>query len=197
MPLDLQTTGHWGRDPAFLIEGDEYIVSPDDRRSKFELYHPRHVLISSLVHDHINVFPTIESYEAPFGRLVDLLPAEGLLVCAHAHPALHRLAAGRPVVWYGLEPCPGYFADEVVIGEITRFVLRTPSGGGVALQTQLLGLHNIENIVGASALLLELGLIDAEALQAGRAAIPRRRAAAGQEDPALARPGLRGVRVVL
>ena len=164
IPLDLEATGASGSDPAFLIEGDEYIVSPEDRRSKFLLYHPSHVMISSLVHDHLNVFPTIESYEAPFAELIGMVPPEGKLVCAHGHPALHRLTLGHPVVWYGLQPNPGYFAEEVKIGETTRFDLRMPGGGRLELSTQLLGLHNIENIVGASALLLELGLIAPEEL---------------------------------
>ena len=167
VPLDLDATGHGGTDPQFLVEGDEYVISPEDRRSKFQLYHPDHVLISSLVHDHLNVFPTMESYEAPFAELIAMTPEDGLLVCAHRYEPLRRLAAGREVVWYGLDPCPGYFAENVRIGEISAFDLRTPSGGRIPLETELLGLHNIENIVGAAALLLERGLIDADALARG------------------------------
>ncbi|MBA3810127.1 MAG: hypothetical protein H0X27_00475 [Caulobacteraceae bacterium] len=166
-PLDLEASGHAGTDGAFLIEGDEYIAGEADRRSKFLFYHPGALLISSIVHDHVNAFPTPASYEAPFAELIDLLPADGLLVCAHGFEALHRLTAGRDVVWYGLEPGAGYFADRVEIGEITRFDLVTPGGARVALETELLGLHNIENIVGAAALLMERGDIDAEALRRG------------------------------
>jgi len=167
VPLDLETTGHGGTDSAFLIEGDEYIVGAEDRRSKFALYHPSSLLISSIIHDHLNVFPTLASYEAPFAALVESLPAEALLVCAHAYPALHRIIVGRRVMWYGREPCPGYFADGVAIGETTRFDLVTPGGARISLATELLGLHNIENIVGAAAFLLERGDIDAAALQRG------------------------------
>ncbi len=167
VPLDLPTTGHWGASPEFLIEGDEYVISLEDRRSKFLLYHPSHLLISSLVHDHINVFPTMASYEAPFAELIGQLPAGGLLVCAHGFEPLRRLAAGREVVWYGLDPCPGYHAETIRIGEITAFDLVAPGGERIPLQTELLGLHNIENIVGAAALLLELGLADAAALTRG------------------------------
>ena len=70
VPLDLPTTGHAGTDREFLLEGDEYIVGADDHRSKFLLYHARALLLSSLVHDHFNAFPTIQSYEAPFGELI-------------------------------------------------------------------------------------------------------------------------------
>jgi len=167
VPLDLTATGHWGADRTFLIEGDEYVMGPGDKRSKFLLYHPDSLLISSLVHDHVNVFPTMASYEAPFRALIDLLPPRGLLVCAQGFEPLHRLCAGREVVWYGLEAREGYHAEDVEIGEITRFVLVAPDGARIPLATQLLGLHNIENILGAAALLLERGEIDAAALQRG------------------------------
>jgi len=164
-PLDLEASGLWGSDPLFVLEGDEYIIGGGDRRPKFLLYHPQSLLLSSLVHDHVNVFPTLASYEAAFAQLVELLPHKGLLVCAAAFPALCRLTQGREVVWYGRERCGGYFADGVEIGEVTRFDLVTPGGSRIALETQLLGLHNIENIVGAAAVLLERGEIDASAFQ--------------------------------
>jgi UDP-N-acetylmuramate: L-alanyl-gamma-D-glutamyl-meso-diaminopimelate ligase len=167
VPLDLPLTGKGGSDPIFVMEGDEYIVGGGDVRSKFLLYAPRAVLITSLVHDHVNVFPTVADYEAPFAELIARLPTDALLVCAHPFEALHRLTAGRRVVWYGRETCSGYHADGVEIGEITRFDLITPTGARIPLETSLLGLHNIENIVGAAALLLERGDVSIEGLQRG------------------------------
>jgi UDP-N-acetylmuramate: L-alanyl-gamma-D-glutamyl-meso-diaminopimelate ligase len=167
VPLDLPLTGRGGSDPIFVMEGDEYIVGGEDRRSKFLLYEPRAVVITSLIHDHVNVFPTMAEYEATFEKLIEGLPADAPLICANPFPSLHRLTAGRKVVWYGREPCAGYHADAVEIGEVTRFDLVTPAGERVPLATELLGLHNIENIVGAGALLLERGLVDAQALQKG------------------------------
>jgi UDP-N-acetylmuramate: L-alanyl-gamma-D-glutamyl-meso-diaminopimelate ligase len=167
VPLDLPVTGHWGSDPLFVMEGDEYVVSLKDHRSKFELYHPRHILISSIVHDHINMFPTMAEYEAPFSRLIDAVPDGGSLICAHGFEPLRRMAAHRNPVWYGVEKCPGFYADNIQIGEITSFNLVTPWGLKIALETQLLGLHSIENIVGASAFLMSRALVTAEQLQAG------------------------------
>ena len=167
VPLDLPLTGKGGSDPIFVMEGDEYVVGGGDARSKFLLYDPRAVLLTSLVHDHVNVFPTMTDYEAPFAELIGRLPPDALLVCAHPFEALRRLTEGRRVVWYGREPCPGYHADAIHIGEITRFDLVAPSGRRIALETSLLGLHNIENIVGAAALLLERGDVSIDALQRG------------------------------
>jgi UDP-N-acetylmuramate: L-alanyl-gamma-D-glutamyl-meso-diaminopimelate ligase len=179
IPLDLDATGHWGRDPAFVIEGDEYIVSAEDRRSKFLLYHPAQVLLSSIVHDHVNVFPTMAAYETPFAELLTLLPKDNLLVCAQGYEPIERLTAGRKVVWYGLNEGADYRAGNIQVGETTRFDLTTPSGEVIPLTTQLLGLHNIENIAGAAALLLERGDIDPFAL---RMAVPRFRGVARRLD---------------
>jgi UDP-N-acetylmuramate: L-alanyl-gamma-D-glutamyl-meso-diaminopimelate ligase len=167
VPLDLPTTGHAGTDPWLLLEGDEYIVSPEDRRSKFLLYHPSALLISSLVHDHFNAFPTMADYEAPFAALIDGLPKEALLVCARGYEPLERLTKERTPVWYGLGDGPGYSAQDIEIGEVTRFTLSLPSGERLALETELLGLHNIENIAGAAALLIEWGALKPEELAAG------------------------------
>jgi len=157
----LPDTGHWGSAPEVVLEGDEYIVGPTDRRSKFVLYHPRDVLLTSLIHDHVNVFPTFADYERPFRELLRLLPAEGLLV-AREHPAIRAIAgeAASRIVWYDTAPCDGWCAEDVAFGETSRFTLVAPDGRRIPLATTLLGEHNIENIVGVSAYLLERGLVD-------------------------------------
>lgn len=161
----LPATGHWGQAPEVVLEGDEYIVGPADHRSKFVLYHPRDVLLTSLVHDHVNVFPTFADYEAPFRELLRLTPADGLVV-AKDHPAIRAIAAETKakVVWYDTEALDGWRAENVVYGETTRFTLVAPDGGKLALATGLLGEHNIENIVGVAAYLLERGLVSERAL---------------------------------
>jgi UDP-N-acetylmuramate: L-alanyl-gamma-D-glutamyl-meso-diaminopimelate ligase len=161
----LPATGHWGTAPEVVLEGDEYIVGPADHRSKFVLYHPRDVLLTSLVHDHVNVFPTFDAYEAPFRELLRLVPADGLVV-ARDHPAIRAIAAETRarVVWYDTQAAGSWRAEAVVFGETTRFTLVAPDGGKLALATGLLGEHNIENIVGVCAYLLERGLVSEPAL---------------------------------
>ena len=156
----LPDTGHWGAAPQMVLEGDEYIVSTADRRSKFALYHPRDVLLTSLIHDHVNVFPTFADYETPFRELLAGLPADGLLV-ARSHPAVRAIVgeAACQVVWYDTEPCGGWHAEEVEFGETSRLTLVGPDRRRIALTTELLGAHNIENVVGVGAYLLERGLV--------------------------------------
>jgi len=166
----LPATGAWGSAPEVVLEGDEYIVGPADRRSKFALYHPRDLLLTSLIHDHVNVFPTFTDYEAPFRELLRGLPRVGLpgggLAVMRDHPAIHAVAGetAARVVWYDTAPCNGWFSRDVAYGETTRFTLEGPAGRTIPLSTTLLGEHNIENIVGVAALLLERDLADEAAL---------------------------------
>ena len=167
IPLDLPQTGHDGTDPLFIMEGDEYVVSLADRRSKFELYTPMHTLISSIVHDHVNMFPTMAIYEALFARLIAATPDHGSLIVCHTFEPVRRLVGARDAVWYGIKPNPGYFSDNITTGEFSTFELCQPNGDKLLLETELLGLHNIENIIGASAFLLSQNRVTSAQLQAG------------------------------
>lgn len=62
-----------------VIEGDEYLASPIDRRPKFHLYHPNIAVISGIAWDHINVFPTFENYVEQFEKFIDLIESKGTL----------------------------------------------------------------------------------------------------------------------
>ncbi len=165
VPLDLERTGHWGSDAEMILEGDEYVVSEADRRAKFLLYRAQDILISSLTHDHFNMYPTFESYQRPFAELIRQQTPGGLLICARGYEALARIAAGQKMVWYGIGEGEGFCARDIVIGERTRFTLTGPDGLALPLETELLGLHNIENLVGGAAYVLSKGLIAPEALQ--------------------------------
>ena len=48
--------------PIIILEGDEYLSSPIDRRPKFHWYKPHIAILSGIAWDHINVFPTFENY---------------------------------------------------------------------------------------------------------------------------------------
>ena len=65
-----------------VIEGDEYLSSPIDRRPKFHLYKPNIAILSGIAWDHINVFPTFENYVNQFEKFVDIIePAGSLIYC--------------------------------------------------------------------------------------------------------------------
>ena len=62
--------------PIAIFEGDEYLTSPLDPRPKFHLYHPHIAVLTGIAWDHINVFPTFETYVAQFKKFADLIERE-------------------------------------------------------------------------------------------------------------------------
>ena len=75
-----------------LLEGDEYLSSPIDRRPKFHLYKPHIALISGIAWDHINVFPTFENYVEQFDIFIKQIEPNGVLVYNEEDPVLQSLA---------------------------------------------------------------------------------------------------------
>ena len=65
---------------VMVIEGDEYLTSPIDRRPKFHLYKPHVAIVTGIEWDHINVFPTYEIYKDQFSQFVNLIEPGGRLV---------------------------------------------------------------------------------------------------------------------
>ncbi|RZK01706.1 MAG: peptidoglycan synthetase, partial [Flavobacterium sp.] len=66
--------------PVMIIEGDEYLSSPIDRRPKFHLYKANVAVISGIAWDHINVFPTFENYLEQFRIFIDKIERGGTLI---------------------------------------------------------------------------------------------------------------------
>ncbi|MFM2206091.1 MAG: hypothetical protein RL213_66 [Bacteroidota bacterium] len=72
--------------PVIILEGDEYLSSPIDRRPKFHLYQADIGVISGIAWDHINVFPTFEDYVLQFRIFADAIPAVGALIFCQEDP---------------------------------------------------------------------------------------------------------------
>jgi UDP-N-acetylmuramate: L-alanyl-gamma-D-glutamyl-meso-diaminopimelate ligase len=66
--------------PIIVIEGDEYLASPIDRRPKFHLYKANIGVISGIAWDHINVFPTFQSYVDQFKIFIETIQPGGTLI---------------------------------------------------------------------------------------------------------------------
>lgn len=159
---------HLGKGNVFVLEGDEYPSANWDERSKFLHYRPRNILLTSATHDHVNVFPTHESYLTPFRALLKLLPSDGLLIANQSEQFARALAEGHAGSkgFYGAEGAT-WQAEQVVYGDKTTFDLMRERQKVTALSTTLLGAHNIENIVGVSAMLLERKLLTPNELAGG------------------------------
>jgi UDP-N-acetylmuramate: L-alanyl-gamma-D-glutamyl-meso-diaminopimelate ligase len=168
VPKNMPSNAALGSDAPFILEGDEYPSSNTDPRAKFLHYAPAALLLTSAVHDHVNVFPTHADYLGPFQQLVANLPSDGLLVACADEPHAMSLARRAPcrVITYGLHDAnAAYRAENIIYGEESTFELIGP-GIREPMKTMQLGAHNVQNMVGAAALLLEKKLATASEIAA-------------------------------
>lgn len=77
--------------PLIIIEGDEYLASPIDRRPKFHLYKANIAVISGIAWDHINVFPTYQEYVKQFEIFIETIQPEGCLIYCRADQDLCQI----------------------------------------------------------------------------------------------------------
>ena len=75
-----------------VFEGDEYLTSPLDLRSKFLWYHPHVAILTGIAWDHINVFPTFPEYVDTFRKFVHSIEPKGSFIYFQGDENLRQLA---------------------------------------------------------------------------------------------------------
>jgi UDP-N-acetylmuramate: L-alanyl-gamma-D-glutamyl-meso-diaminopimelate ligase len=119
-------------------------------------------IVTSIEHDHVDIYPDAASYEAAFRDFVRAVPAGGLLVCDARDARVREVVRGEArarVEWYALERddtgdvlptwlgAPAAYAPDgsqtfdLFVGgsSLGRFALKVP------------GSHNVRNAIGAIA----------------------------------------------
>jgi UDP-N-acetylmuramate: L-alanyl-gamma-D-glutamyl-meso-diaminopimelate ligase len=141
-----------------ILEGDEYLSSPIDRRPKFHLYKADIALLSGIAWDHINVFPTYEDYVKQFQTYVDQVPDKGALIYCKEDKEVVRVveqsASKCRKIAYGVP-------KHKIKNGITSLVMKD----GFALPMEVFGHHNLMNIEGARLVCRKLGLSDQQFYQ--------------------------------
>ncbi len=167
IPIGFDENARVGTEKYFVIEGDEYPAF--NGLSKFLYLHPKHLLLTSAEHDHVNVFPTEKSYIAPYKELIKLLPPNGLVVAGINNPNVKTIleGCGNAIVTYGMNKNASWYVDNIQYGAETTFDLFKEGKKIIELSTTLLGAHNVENIVGVCAFLIEKNILSAESVQKG------------------------------
>lgn len=133
-----------------LLEGDEYLSSPIDSQSKFLHYKPHIALLSGISWDHINVFPTFESYKAPFEAFIDSIVPGGSLTYNAEDLELEAMVLAAPNAIRKIAyETPDF---DIVNGQS---VLDTEEGD---LPLEVFGKHNLNNLAGAKWICQHMGV---------------------------------------
>ncbi|MBT8281075.1 MAG: peptidoglycan synthetase [Muriicola sp.] len=141
-----------------ILEGDEYLSSPIDKRPKFHLYQPNIALLSGIAWDHMNVFPTFENYLSQFQIFVDGIIQGGSItyneedkwvvdVVEQTENTIRKFPYGTP-------------AYQIIDGQT---FLDTEEG---PLPVEVFGQHNLSNLSGAKWICQQMGIDEDDFYQA-------------------------------
>ncbi|MDX1472139.1 MAG: Mur ligase family protein [Flavobacteriaceae bacterium] len=133
-----------------VLEGDEYLSSPIDRRPKFHLYQPNIALLSGIAWDHINVFPTYENYVEQFKIFVDSIVQGGSITYNSEDEEVRRVVEETNNT---IRKIPYQTPEYIVENGITQ--LLTPEGN---LPIEVFGNHNLNNLAGAKWICQHMGV---------------------------------------
>ena len=177
------------RDPSFIVggtlnnlkvnaragQGESFVIEADEYDNMFLGLKPQIEVVTSLEHDHPDIFPTLESMYASFEKFVDLLPDEGsLIVCAEDSGAMALIPHARKK---GINIVAYYIQNEMTISSpywvMAREVKANQRGGfdfvvssnlgatgatSVEVSLQVPGKHNVRNALAVLAIVELLGL---------------------------------------
>lgn len=141
-----------------ILEGDEYLSSPIDLRSKFLLYQPNIALISGIAWDHINVFKTFDDYVEQFRKFVASITPGGVLVYNEEDAEVVKVVESAENYFRKI---PYHTPDYEIVNGIVN--LKTDMGD---IPLSVFGKHNLLNMEGARFICSQLGIMEEEFYEA-------------------------------
>jgi UDP-N-acetylmuramate: L-alanyl-gamma-D-glutamyl-meso-diaminopimelate ligase len=145
--------------PIMVIEGDEYLSSPIDRRAKFLHYRPHIAIITGIAWDHINVFPTFEAYRQQFELLLENMEPGGKVIYFENDPHLPGIVSRSRAA---IETIPYAGLTHTVVNGKTQ--VKRPDGSTLPLE--IFGDHNLQNLHAAMIACEKLGISEPDFLEA-------------------------------
>ncbi|HMY15692.1 MAG TPA: Mur ligase family protein [Polyangium sp.] len=94
------------RNTPFVVEGDEYDTAFFEKTPKFWHYRPEVGIVTSIEHDHVDIYPDEASYLEAFRGFVERIPEHGLIVASAADKRVVELVqrhARAEVAYFALE----------------------------------------------------------------------------------------------
>jgi len=163
VPIGFSTSATKGSDPYFVIEADEYDTAFFDKRSKFFHYNPDLLLINNIEFDHVDIFDDLSQIYWQFHQLLRLIPSKTRVVVNGDDKNIEQLLN------------QGFWSEKISFGKSDKHdwsMQATDNNVDLfkdnqrvgRVQPQIIGQHNMMNILGATSVLSTAGLDDAQIL---------------------------------
>lgn len=134
--------------PLIILEGDEYLSSPIEMRSKFHYYKADIAMITGIAWDHVNVFPTLDLYHQTFEEFVVNLSEESSLFCFEEDKVLQGISKKSKCF------TESYGTPKFEINNGITCII----SGNNKYNLKIFGKHNLQNMEGARKVCKELGI---------------------------------------
>lgn len=178
IPNNFEHAYSLGLGDYFVFEGDEYDTAYFEKTPKFLHYNPHHVVITSIEFDHADIYNNLDEIKAQFVALLRQKPKEGVCVVHMEDKNVSDVVnqAGVSPVGYGMTYTQGVHIKKLgFTQEFQNVQIFYQNKEIMALQTPLMGDHNLLNMLAVVAMALELGLDQEKIKQAQKTFLGVRR----------------------
>ena len=148
VPIGWKTGARLGSGDLFILEGDEYDSAFFDKRAKFLHYLPDTVIINNIEFDHADIYDSLDEIVLSFRRLVNVIPANGLLIGSAEDEHVRELASHAfcPVHSIGETPGARWSAGQITVTPAgSSFDLFELDTHHARLSIRQYGAHNVRN----------------------------------------------------
>ena len=154
--------------PIIVIEGDEYLSSAIHYEPKFLSYKPHIAIMTGIAWDHINVFPVYEDYVKQFLLFAESIEKNGVFIYNEEDTEVCRV---EKMLQNPIRKIAYKTPEFVIENDISHLFY---NGNKVPLQ--VIGTHNLQNLMSAKYACIEAGISEAtfyEAIQTFEGALNR------------------------
>ena len=165
VPIGFNTSASIGSSPYFVIEADEYDTAFFDKRSKFIHYHPNFLILNNIEFDHADIFKDLDQILWQFHQLLRTLPSDTKIIANGQDKNINELFD------------QGVWSERTLFGQSEEFnwSANTDTHGSIKLlheketvaqiNPQIIGKHNMMNILAAAATLSLVDIDESQTLE--------------------------------
>ncbi|MFZ8984384.1 MAG: UDP-N-acetylmuramate:L-alanyl-gamma-D-glutamyl-meso-diaminopimelate ligase [Steroidobacteraceae bacterium] len=149
---NFEVSARLGSGRHFVVEADEYDTAFFDKRAKFVHYRPRTAVLNNLEYDHADIYPDVAAIQYQFHLLMRCMPGNGRVLVHHGEQRLNEMlerGCWTPREEFGQElPGKGWSA-RLIEPDGSRFSVLHDGRVLGEVNWDLIGLHNVDNALGA------------------------------------------------
>ncbi len=153
LPANFGVSARLGDSAFFVVEADEYDTAFFDKRSKFVHYAPRTLVLNNLEFDHADIYADIDAIRWQFHQLLRTVPGSGRVILNAGDEnlaAVIRMGCWTPCESIALDG-QGDWSAQFTDAAQRCIRMRDPSGAEGEAKWRMVGRHNLENALGATA----------------------------------------------